>query len=126
MIQIKTDAEIALMRAAGLVVGRTLEALRGRGRAGRHDRRAGRDRRGVDPRGRRGPVVQGLPAALPAVPGSICASVNDEIVHGIPGRRVLRDGDLISIDCGAILDGWHGDAAVTVRGRRGRPTRSAS
>ena len=46
--------------------------------------------------------------------GSICASVNDEIVHGIPGDRVLADGDLISIDCGAIVDGWHGDAAITV------------
>jgi methionyl aminopeptidase len=47
-------------------------------------------------------------------PATICASVNDEIVHGIPGSRVLREGDIVSIDCGAILDGWHGDAAVTV------------
>ena len=46
--------------------------------------------------------------------GSICASVNDEVVHGIPGDRVLEDGDVISIDCGAIVDGWHGDAAITV------------
>ena len=47
-------------------------------------------------------------------PGVICTSVNDEVVHGIPGERVLRDGDLISIDCGAIIEGWHGDAAITV------------
>ena len=47
-------------------------------------------------------------------PASICASVNDEVVHGIPGDRVLADGDVISIDCGAIVDGWHGDAAITV------------
>ena len=47
-------------------------------------------------------------------PGSICASVNDEVVHGIPGDRVLAEGDVISIDCGAIVDGWHGDAAITV------------
>ena len=46
--------------------------------------------------------------------GVICTSVNDEVVHGIPGSRVLRDGDLISIDCGAIVDGWHGDAAITI------------
>jgi methionyl aminopeptidase len=46
--------------------------------------------------------------------GSICASVNDEVVHGIPGDRVIGDGDIISIDCGAIVDGWHGDAAITV------------
>ncbi|MBC8090344.1 MAG: type I methionyl aminopeptidase [Pseudonocardia sp.] len=48
-------------------------------------------------------------------PASICASVNEEIVHGIPSTsRVLTEGDLISVDCGAILDGWHGDAAVTI------------
>ena len=48
-------------------------------------------------------------------PATICASVNDEVVHGIPaGRRKLRDGDIISIDCGAIVDGWHGDSAITV------------
>ena len=45
--------------------------------------------------------------------GNICASVNDEIVHGIPGHRVLRDGDIISVDIGAIVDGWHGDSAWT-------------
>jgi methionyl aminopeptidase len=47
-------------------------------------------------------------------PAVICASVNDEIVHGIPGERELRDGDILSIDCGAIVDGWHGDAAFTM------------
>jgi len=48
-------------------------------------------------------------------PASICSSVNEQIVHAIPARtQVLREGDVISIDCGAILDGWHGDAAVTV------------
>jgi methionyl aminopeptidase len=51
---------------------------------------------------------------IPPFPGVICASVNDEIVHGIPGKRVLVDGDIISIDFGAIVDGWHGDSAITV------------
>jgi methionyl aminopeptidase len=46
-------------------------------------------------------------------PAVICASPNDVIVHGIPGPRVLHEGDIISIDCGAIVDGWHGDAAFT-------------
>jgi methionyl aminopeptidase len=50
----------------------------------------------------------------PPFPGTICASVNEVIVHGIPGDRVLAEGDLLSIDCGAIVDGWHGDAAITV------------
>lgn len=47
-------------------------------------------------------------------PAVICASVNDELIHGIPGERVLVDGDLLSIDCGAVVDGWHGDAAFTM------------
>jgi methionyl aminopeptidase len=44
----------------------------------------------------------------------ICASVNDEVIHGIPGSRVLAEGDLLSIDCGAVVNGWHGDAAFTM------------
>ena len=47
-------------------------------------------------------------------PATICVSVNDEIVHGIPGDRIINDGDVVSIDCGAIVDGWHGDAAFTI------------
>src|SRR5687768_2451868 len=49
-----------------------------------------------------------------AFPGSICASVNDQVVHGIPGDRVLTDGDLLSLDFGAIWEGYHGDSAITV------------
>lgn len=52
--------------------------------------------------------------AYPPFPAVICASVNDEVVHGIPSARTLAEGDLLSIDFGAIVDGWHGDAAVTV------------
>ncbi len=47
-------------------------------------------------------------------PATICTSVNDQIVHGIPGRRKLRDGDIVGIDAGAIIDGWHADAAITL------------
>jgi methionyl aminopeptidase len=47
-------------------------------------------------------------------PASSCVSVNDEVVHGIPGERVLSDGDVVSIDCGAVVDGWHGDSAITL------------
>ena len=47
-------------------------------------------------------------------PAHICVSVNEEVVHGIPGSRRIASGDVVSIDCGAIIDGWHGDAAVTV------------
>lgn len=54
-------------------------------------------------------------------PAVICASVNDEVVHGIPGERRLEDGDLVSIDCGAVVQGWHGDAAFTASAGEPRP-----
>jgi methionyl aminopeptidase len=104
------------MRAAGLVVGRTLEALRAAAVAGVTT--ANLDELAETTIREAGaiPSFQGYQPhpSVPPFPGSICASVNDEIVHGIPGPRALRDGDVVSIDCGAILDGWHGDAAITV------------
>ena len=54
------------------------------------------------------------PGSVYPFPASICASVNEELVHGIPGPRVLQEGDIISVDVGAILDGYHGDAAITL------------
>jgi methionyl aminopeptidase len=111
-LEIKTPAQIAQMRVSGLLVGRTLELLRGAAApgvtTGELDRLAEshiRDHGGI-------PSFKGY--SQPPFPATICASVNDEVVHGIPGDRVLRDGDVISIDCGAIVDGWHGDAAITV------------
>jgi methionyl aminopeptidase len=109
-IEIKTPAQIDGMRRAGLVVGQTLELLRGSVRAGistgELDAIAEQNIRSSG----------ATPSFLGyhGFPGSICASVNDEVVHGIPGDRRLADGDVISIDCGAIVDGWHGDAAITV------------
>lgn len=47
-------------------------------------------------------------------PAAICTSVNDEVIHGIPSGRVLQEGDLLSVDCGAVVNGWHGDAAFTM------------
>lgn len=109
-IQIKTPEQIDAMRRAGLVVGRTLELLRGSVRAGMTT--AELDAIAEDSIRSAGavPSFQGYHG----FPASICASVNDEVVHGIPGDRVLAEGDVISIDCGAIVDGWHGDAAITV------------
>jgi methionyl aminopeptidase len=109
-VEIKTPEQIELMRKAGLVVGRTLELLRGSVRAGITT--AELDAIAEDSIRSSGatPSFQGYHG----FPASICASVNDEVVHGIPGGRVLADGDVISIDCGAIVDGWHGDAAITV------------
>jgi methionyl aminopeptidase len=110
-IQIKSPGELDAMRAAGLVVARTLEALREAAKpgvsTGELDAIAEEAIRGED--------------AIPSFkgyhgyPATICTSVNDRVVHAIPSAgEVLGEGDLISIDCGAILDGWHGDAAITV------------
>src|ERR1700722_1916167 len=110
-IQIKTPEQFAVLREAGLVVAKTLAAVAAAGRPGattaelaalawREIRAGGASRQFVGYHG---------------YPATICTSVNDEIVHGIPSAaRSLTEGDLISVDCGAIVRGWHGDAAVTV------------
>jgi len=111
-LEIKTADQIDLMRRAGLLVGQTLELLREAAVPGvttaELDALAEENIRSHD----------GVPSFLgygyPPFPATICASVNDEVVHGIPGSRELVDGDVISIDCGAIVEGWHGDAAITV------------
>jgi methionyl aminopeptidase len=111
-IEIKTPAQIQTMRAAGLVVGETLQLLRAAARpgvtTGDLDRIAEENIRSA------GATPSFLGYGHPPFPASICVSVNDEVVHGIPGDRVLTEGDVVSIDCGAIVDGWHGDAALTV------------
>ena len=109
-IEIKTPAQIDSMREAGLVVGRTLEMLRGAAVAGVST--AELDALAHEHIRSQGATSNFL--GYHGFSGVICTSVNDEVVHGIPGPRVLRDGDVISIDCGAIVDGWHGDAAITV------------
>ena len=111
-VEIKTPAEIETMRAAGLVVGETLELLRRSIRAGITTREL--DRIAEESIRAAGAVPSFLGYGRPPFPASICVSVNDEVVHGIPGDRVVADGDIVSIDCGAIVDGWHGDAAITV------------
>ncbi len=111
-LEIKTPEQIDLMRRAGLLVGETLELVRAAAKAGvttgELDALADENIRS------HGGVPSFLGYGHPPFPGTICASVNDEVVHGIPGSRELVDGDVISIDCGAIVDGWHGDAAITV------------
>src|SRR5689334_2137789 len=111
-VEIKTPEQIAKMRVAGLLVGQTLELLRSSVRAGIST--AELDAIAEDKIRSGGGVPSFLGYGHPPFTGTICASVNDEVVHGVPGDRVLADGDVISIDCGAIVDGWHGDAAITV------------
>jgi methionyl aminopeptidase len=111
-VEIKTPAQIQTMRAAGLVVGETLELLRRSTvvgvTTGELDRIAAESIRAA------GALPSFLGYGHPPFPATTCISVNEEVVHGIPGERVLQDGDIVSIDCGAIVDGWHGDAAITV------------
>lgn len=109
-IEIKTPDQIRAMRQAGLVVAQILDTLRAAVAPGittseldtlAHDR------------------IRELGATsnflgYHGFTGVICTSVNDEVVHGVPGSRMLREGDAISIDCGAVVDGWHGDAAISV------------
>jgi methionyl aminopeptidase len=111
-IEIKTPEQIEKMRVAGLLVGETLERLRRSVAVGTTT--AELDAIAEDNIRSHGGVPSFQGYGHPPFPGSICASVNDEVVHGIPGGRVLVEGDLLSIDCGAIVDGWHGDAAITV------------
>ncbi|WP_153393244.1 type I methionyl aminopeptidase [Ornithinicoccus halotolerans] len=114
-IEAKSHDQLLLMRQAGLVVARTLDLVVAEARAGTTtgelDRMAEehiRDSGAV-------PSFKGYHG----FPGSLCVSVNEEVVHGIPGDRELHDGDLVSIDCGAIVQGWHGDSArsLVVGGR---------
>jgi methionyl aminopeptidase len=123
MIQLKTDIEVEKMRLAGLVVAEALTAVREAVAPGVTLRQL--DAVAEDVIRSRGAIpsfLDYLPGVgyVPRSPGrnsfpaTICTSVNDEIVHGIPDHRRLVSGDIVSVDCGAILDGWHGDAAVTV------------
>jgi methionyl aminopeptidase len=111
-LEVKTPEQIDLMRKAGLLVGVTLELLRGAAKPGVTTGEL--NAIAEDNIRKHGGVPSFLGYGHPPFPGTICASVNDEVVHGIPGTRVLVEGDVISIDCGAIVDGWHGDAAITV------------
>lgn len=116
----KSPEQLVAMRAAGLVVADTLEMLRERVRPGMTTKEL--DTLADENIRRSGAVPSFL--GYHGFTGTICASVNEEIVHGIPGTRVLEEGDLLSIDCGAVVDGWHGDAAISlvVGGREaGRP-----
>jgi methionyl aminopeptidase len=115
VIELKTDTELALMREAGRVVARTLAAVRSHSQVGVCLKELDELAHGlISDAGARPSFLNYHPSFGPSpFPGVICTSVNDVIVHGIPDDYRLRDGDLVSIDCGAELDGWHGDSAIT-------------
>jgi methionyl aminopeptidase len=115
MVEIKTQGEIGAIRAAGRIVARILAAVRAEAAAG--TRLADLDdvaRSVLAGAGATSPFLGYQPrfASVP-YPAVICTSVNDAVLHGIPGRYRLADGDLLSVDCGAVLDGWAADAATS-------------
>ena len=115
MVEIKTRGEIEAIRAAGQVVARALDAVRGHATAGTRLAELDEVARSVlAAAGASSPFLGYQPsfASVP-FPAVICTSLNDAALHGIPGRRRLARGDLVSIDCGATLDGWVADAAVS-------------
>ena len=115
MVTRKSRAEIERMRRAGRIVAEVLALVESELKPGvstahldrlaeAHIRAAGAT-----------PSFKGYPGINPRrpFPASVCISIDDEIVHGIPGERVIREGQVVSIDAGAIVEGWHGDAART-------------
>jgi methionyl aminopeptidase len=114
-IPVKSRREIEVMREAARHVAEILLELRERARPGTTtealDRYAAR---AIRKRGVESSFLGYAPGGLPPYPGVVCLSVNEEIVHGIPGSRELREGDILSIDFGVCCEGFHGDSAVTI------------
>ncbi|MEU5218265.1 type I methionyl aminopeptidase [Streptomyces sp. NPDC020807] len=123
MVEIKTNENLAAMREAGRVVARALAAVREKAAPGVALTELDRVAREVLAEAGAGSPFLGYrpewaPVPFPAV---VCLSVNDAIVHGVPGDTRLADGDLLSVDCGATLDGWVGDSAISFTVGRARP-----
>ncbi|HUP99839.1 MAG TPA: type I methionyl aminopeptidase [Aeromicrobium sp.] len=114
-IELKTPAQIALMREAGRVVALTLRAVTDAAAVGVTTREL--DALAAETINRHGATSNFLGYGAdvgPPFPGVMCTSLNEETIHGIPSDRALREGDLLSVDCGAVVEGWHADAATTV------------
>lgn len=128
MVELKDEAALAAMREAGRVVAHALGAVRQAAAVGVRLRELDEVAHAVlRAAGARSPFLGYRPSFAPTpFPAVICASVNDAVVHGIPDDYRLRDGDLLSVDCGAELDGWTGDAAISFIVGRPRTARERS
>jgi methionyl aminopeptidase len=122
MVELKTPGEIEAMRAAGRVVAQALAAVRDRASVGIRLSELDEVAREVLREARASsPFLNYQPRFAPVpFPAVICTSVNDAALHGIPTRYQLEDGDLLSVDCGATLDGWTGDSAISFTVGQGR------
>jgi methionyl aminopeptidase len=115
-VEIKTPEQLRNMRRAGLVVAAALAATVAAVRPGVSTRELDAVAAEVIRSAGATPSFLDYGAAdgVGGFQGVTCLSVNEEVVHGVPGHRVLAEGDLLSVDCGAVVEGWHGDSAVTV------------
>jgi methionyl aminopeptidase len=111
-VVVKSPEEIAIMREAGRINGLALQATRELIRPGVTTEELDKAAEEVIRKNGATPAFMGVPGAYP-YPATITASINDELVHGIPGKRKLKEGDIVSIDCGAIFEGFVGDAAYS-------------
>ena len=109
MIKLKNNYEVDLMRKAGKIVAETLQFVEFNIKPGITTAELDRIAEEFIIRNGAKPSFKGLYG----FPASLCISVNDEVIHGIPGSYILKDGDIVSVDCGACVDGFHGDAART-------------
>jgi methionyl aminopeptidase len=117
VIKLKSPREIALMREAGRVVAKALDQVKKLAAPGATTADFDEAVAAVFREHDAVPLFKGYPSSVkgkPPFPAVICASVNDQVVHGIPNRRPLREGDVVSVDTGCKVNGWCGDAAVTL------------
>lgn len=121
---LRTSAEIEAIRAAGSVVRAALDAAAAACVPGARTRDLDEAARVVIEDRDAEPLFLYYPEYVrgQGFPGIACTSVNEQVIHGVPGRRVLHEGDLVSIDCGARLDGWCADAAITVAAGTMKPS----
>ncbi|MBI5754706.1 type I methionyl aminopeptidase [Candidatus Peregrinibacteria bacterium] len=109
-IPLKTSAQIAIMQKGGRILANILSTLGKEAKAGITTGYLNKKADELFTLYKAEPSFKGYRG----FPASICASVNDEVVHGIPGDRILCEGDLLTIDCGVYYQGWHTDSAITV------------
>ena len=115
MITLKSDAELDKMRSANRIVAEVLQRMREEVAPGVTTAELDEMAEDVLRKHNATPSFKGYPpGSAHPFPASICASVNEELVHGIPGPRVLEQGDIVSIDVGSIVDGYNGDSAITL------------
>jgi len=112
MVTLKSPREIEIMARAGTIVAKTLELVRSRVRPGISTEELDREAEGF---------IRSHPGAKPSFKGlygfpkTLCISINEEVVHGIPSpKRILREGSIVSVDCGVLLEGFHADSATTI------------